>query len=183
MRTLMIVPIVHSREDMGSLAPDSVRGVAEATRRGAAFWSALRERMKSLGQDWNGVKVYQDGLPDTLPELVDRIVAKAPGQNYELLRWLLGRGATVLGTENPKLLMEERALLRAIGDASRTAKARAKAAYARRASALLDERDGYIARRIDATLGEGQTGILFIGAAHQVEKHLPPDVMVRRLDT
>ena len=182
MRTLVVVPVVHSREDMGSLAPDSPRGVAEASRRGTAFWAALRQRIGRLNQDWRGVKVYQDGLPNALPELVDKVVSKAPGQNYGLLRWLAERGATVLGTEDPKLLMEERALLKAIGDASGPARGSARDAYARRAPALLDERDGYIARRIDATLDDGQTGLLFIGAAHTVEKHLPPDVMVRRLD-
>jgi hypothetical protein len=182
MRTLIIVPIVHSREDMGSLAPESARGLAEATRRGAAFWSAMRKRIESLELDWSGVSVYQDGLPDTLPELVDKIVSKAPGQNYELLRWLIEQGATVLGTEDPELLVEEHTLLRAINDASGRAKARARAAYANRAPALLDERDGYIARRIDATLGEGQTGLLFIGVAHQVEKKLPRGIVVRRLD-
>jgi hypothetical protein len=130
MCTLIIVPIVHSREDMGSLAPDSRRGVAEATRLGAAFWSAIRERVESLDQDWKGVRVYQDGLPDTLPELVDKIVTRAPGQKYELLRWLAERGSTVLGTEDPKLLMEERALLKAISDASGLERARARATYA-----------------------------------------------------
>jgi len=180
MRTLIIVAVVHSREDMGSLAPESARGLAEATRRGAAFWSAMRERIGSLDLDWTGMNVYQDGLPDTLPELVDRIVSRAPGQNYELLRWLAERGATVLGTEDPKLLVEEHTLLKAINDASGQAKARA--AYASRAPALLDERDDYVARRIDATLGEGQTGLLFIGAAHQVEKKLPRSIAVRRLD-
>jgi hypothetical protein len=178
----MIVPVFHSREDMGSLAPNSVGGVAEAARRGAAFWTALRERMEGLNQDWNGVKVYQDGLPNTLPELVERIVTKAPGRNYELLRWLAERGAAVFGTEDPKLLMEERTLLKAVDDASGPARGKAKATYARRAPGLLNERDGYIARRIDATLGEAQTGILLIGAAHQVEKHLPHDITVRRLD-
>jgi hypothetical protein len=182
MRTLIVVPVVHSREDMGSLAPGSARGVAAASRRGAAFWSALKQRIGRLNQDWKGVKVYQDGLPDALPELVDRIVAKAPGQNYGLLRWLVERGATVLGTEEPKLLVEERALLKAISDASGPARESARAAYARRGPALLDERDGYIARRIDATLGDGETGLLFIGAAHQVDKHLAPDIVVRRLD-
>jgi len=183
MRTLIIVPIVHSREDMGSLAPDSTRGVAEAARLGAAFWSAIRERIESLDQDWNGVKVYQDGLPDTLPELVDRIVARAPGQNYGLLRWLGGHGAAVLGTEDPKLLMEEHTLLKAINDASELDRARARATYTSRALALLDERDSYIARRIDSTLGEGQMGLLFVGAAHEVEKKLARDIMVRRFDS
>ena len=183
MRTLITVPIIHSREDMGSLAPDSRRGVAEAARLGAAFWSAIRERIESLDQDWNGVKVYQDGLPDTFPELVDKIVTRAPGQNYELLLWLAERGATVLGTEDPKLLVEEHTLLKAISDASGPERARATAAYTSRAPALLDERDSYIARRIDITLDEGQTGLLFIGAAHQVEKKLPRDIVVHRVDT
>ena len=182
MRTLIVVPIVHSREDMGSLAPETARGLAEATRRGAAFWSAMRKRIESLDLDWSGVNVYQDGLPDTLPELVEKIVSKAPGQNYGLLRWLAERGATVLGTEDPKLLVEEHTLLKAINDALGRTKARARAAYASRAPALLDERDDYVARRIDATLGEGQTGLLFIGAAHQVEKKLPRSIAVRRLD-
>ena len=183
MRTLAVVPIIHSREDMGSLAPESRRGVAEAARRGAAFWSATRKRIESLDQDWNGVKVYQDGLPDTLPELVDKIVARAPGQNYDLLRWLAGRGATVLGTEDPKLLTEEHTLLKAISDASGPDRARVRATYASRAPMLLEERDSYIARRVDTTLGEGQTGVLFVGAAHQVEKKLPRNIVVRRVDT
>jgi hypothetical protein len=38
-------------------------------------------------------------------------------------------------------------------------------------------------RRIDSTLGEGQTGLLFVGAAHQVEKKLPRDIVVRPFDT
>jgi hypothetical protein len=181
MRTLVVVPIIHSREDMGSLAPESRRGVAEAGRRGAAFWSTTRERIESLDQEWNGVKVYQDGLPDALPGLVGRIVARAPGQNYELLRWLAERGATVLGTEDPKLLTEEHTLLKAISDASGPDRARARATYASRAPALLDERDSYIARRIDSTLGEGQTGLLFVGTAHRVETKLPRDVVVRRI--
>jgi len=182
MRTLIIVPIVHSREDMGSLGLDSAPALREAARRGIAFWTAMREGIESLEQDWNGVKIYQDGLPDTVPELVEKIVGKAPGQNYELLRWLVERGATVLGTEDPELLVEEHRLLKAISDASGPPRARARAAYADRASALLSERDGYIARRIDATLADGETGVLFMGAAHQVEKKLPRDIVVRRLD-
>jgi hypothetical protein len=182
-RTLIVVPIVHSREDMGSLTPESPRGSAEAGRLGAAFWSATRQAVEQLEQDWSGVNVYQDGLPDSLPALVDKVVSMGPGQNYELLRWLIERGATVLGTEDPSLLLEEHRLLKAINDAPGQAGGKARAEYARRAPALLRERDGYIARRIDATLGQGQTGVLFIGTAHQVEKKLPRDIVVRRFDT
>ena len=35
----------------------------------------------------------------------------------------------------------------------------------------------------DSTLDEGQTGLLFVGAAHQVEKKLPRDIVVHPFDT
>jgi pheromone shutdown protein TraB len=78
--------------------------------------------------------------------------------------------------------MQEHTLPKAISDASAPDRARARATYASRAPTLLDERDSYIARRIDTTLGEGQTGVLFVGAAHRVEKKLPRDIVVRRID-
>jgi pheromone shutdown protein TraB len=53
--------------------------------------------------------------------------------------------------------------------------------YSRRAPALLDERDEYAAKRIDSTLGEGESGVLFIGLAHQIVKRLPTDIAVTTL--
>ena len=44
--------------------------------------------------------------------------------------------------------------------------------------ALLDKRDGYIAARINATLATGETGILFLGMLHAVNRRLDPDVRV-----
>ena len=43
---------------------------------------------------------------------------------------------------------------------------------------LLEERDAYIAGRIDSTLAEGETGLLFMGMAHKVVRRLPRDVTV-----
>ena len=43
---------------------------------------------------------------------------------------------------------------------------------------LLEERDNFIARTIDETLQEGDTGILFIGAYHEVLSKLPADIRV-----
>ncbi|HNY33468.1 MAG TPA: hypothetical protein PKK68_02315 [Methanothrix soehngenii] len=47
---------------------------------------------------------------------------------------------------------------------------------------LLLERDLFIARAIDATLPEGETGLLFIGAAHDVLSKLAGDIEVLSLD-
>ena len=43
---------------------------------------------------------------------------------------------------------------------------------------MLKERDGYIARRIDETLREGESGVLFIGAYHDIASKLPEDIHV-----
>ncbi|MFH0914785.1 MAG: hypothetical protein V1849_05825, partial [Chloroflexota bacterium] len=43
---------------------------------------------------------------------------------------------------------------------------------------LLRQRDDYIAKRINETLYEGETGVLFIGAYHDVPSRLPEDIQV-----
>ena len=88
-----------------------------------------------------------------------------------------------MGSLPPNSRREKHALLSATSDASGPDRAKARATCTSRAPSLLDERDGHIARRIDATLDEDQTGLLFVGAAHQVEKRLPRDITVRRFDT
>lgn len=44
---------------------------------------------------------------------------------------------------------------------------------------LLNKRDSYIAKRIDETLNNGETGIIFIGAYHNIKKWLPKDIQIK----
>jgi hypothetical protein len=46
---------------------------------------------------------------------------------------------------------------------------------------LLIQRDIFIANRINATLLAGETGVLFIGVAHNVDPYLASDIFVRRM--
>jgi len=48
--------------------------------------------------------------------------------------------------------------------------------YQRLAKSILQKRDSYIAQRIDKTLREGETGLLFIGITHKVNEKLPKDI-------
>ena len=48
-------------------------------------------------------------------------------------------------------------------------------------AAVLDARDHFIAGRVDETLSEDRTGILFIGALHHVAKFLPRRISVEYL--
>ena len=70
-----------------------------------------------------------------------------------------------MGTEDPQLLLRE----------YQWQQRRAKAAGGvepapspGEADALLAERDRFIAGRIEATLQDGETGLLFLGAAHRL---------------
>lgn len=180
-RRLLHVPVAHSPADMGVLG-QRLPPPAEGKPFGDHWWQGISREIKGLRQDWRGVKVYQDGLPDVADELVERIVRQVESPNYELLRWLKAQGAVVLGTESWELLAEEHEHLRAILVAEETAEKRqAVENYSRRAPVLLAERDEYIAKRIDFTLGEGESGVLFIGLAHQVVKRLSPDIAVTAL--
>lgn len=173
-RRLLIVPILHTKEDMGSL------GDRLATEDGYVsmvlkFWEEVSQRIKKYVNGFEKVKVYQDGLPDTRKKLVDKILNEVKSPNYELLRFLKEKGAKVFGTEDPKLLKEEYKFT------SEVIKKRAKGTPLKKAAHLLAQRDTYIAKRIDETLKQGDLGILFLGAAHQIQNKLPKDIQVEIL--
>jgi hypothetical protein len=174
-RSLIYVPVLHSAGDMGSLASVIPRPT-EYGAQVARYWDAVEAEFHAMRRRWQEVRVYQDGLPDTRPDIVARIVADVDSPNYRLLRWLAGQEAMVVGTEDPVLLQEEYELLKA----SVTDEA-ARQAYAARAAGLLESRDRYIATRIGDTLPSASTGVLFIGLQHEVARFLPPDIQVTSL--
>jgi hypothetical protein len=190
-RSLIYAPIVHSAADLGSMAGDfRSRFVeafgAEAWERKvdlvAAMWEGLRAKLLVLPVDWRRVRLYQDGLP--VCDVVDRIVADlaaSGSRNHQLLLELQQRGATIMGTEDPEVLVREYRRLQRLVEAARgSGLPDAEAAEVEReGDALLRERDRFIARRIVATLGEDETGILFVGLLHRVDERLDGVIDVR----
>jgi len=192
MRRLIYIPIVHTMADMGSEAEALKEGYIQ--RYGEARWSrsrqvieeiwdGIRARLFDMNLDYQKLRIYQDGLPVCGREVeIAREVAGKGSQNYALVLELVERGATLEGTEDPALLVEEyhsiTSLARAKGQAEREA---AEAQYAQESARILNERDRFISRRIDETLKEGETGVLFLGMLHQVDKLLPKDIQVNYL--
>lgn len=179
MTRLIYVPVVHSVAEMGSAAPAyeaafiARYGQAKWTERSAEFdaiWSVIADEIAALGLDLKRVKLYEDSLPicGRESELV-RDLAATGSRNHQLLEKLMRVGATLVGTESPALLLDEYKLLQSPG--------RTEA----QASALLEARDRFIAQQIDATLGEDEVGILFIGALHKVARFLPQRIKVEVL--
>ncbi len=177
---LLYVPVVHSSADMGSAAS----GYKDAfiARFGEhkwhqrceeynAIWRAIREGVDRVieqhGVAMHHVKLYQDSLPVCGREaaLVAHMAAEG-SENHALLSALMQRGAVLVGSEAPDLLLEEYRLLQAPDHTEA------------QAAALLEQRDRFIAERIVGTLGADELGILFIGALHQVQRYLPSQIAV-----
>ena len=180
-RKLLIVPILHTKEDMGSLGnhlPIADGYIAMVSD----FWQEVKERVKQYINGFTKVKVYQDGLPDTQEKLVERVLSEVQSPNYELLRSLKEKGAKVLGTEDRELLKKEyKFITQILGAQDEIKKSKLKQAYENQAKELLAKRDTYIANRIDNTLSSGELGILFIGAAHDIKTKIPVDIQVEIL--
>lgn len=116
-RQLILVPILHTQADMGSMAQGMEAAYIEQFGRRHweeylslvnDFWSLVRKGLAESGLDWKQVDLYQDGLPVCGKE--KEIVAKAAvmgSQNHQLLLDLMKEGATLMGTEDTALLLEE----------------------------------------------------------------------------
>jgi hypothetical protein len=203
MRTLYYVPIIHSSADLGSLGKavsqrgETYLGAAtwqEHLRVVEAFWNAIARYFLAWGHDaascphlgdaascphLAGTKLYQDGMVAE-GEVGAAIVAegvKSGSPNYRLLHELMNRGAILVKTEDFALVKEELDRLLQVTRAKTTGqKIAAFAKYRLVRDRLLDKRDRFIAARIAESLGPDETGILFIGAYHDVQARLPKDV-------
>ena len=196
MRRLVYVPIIHSETDLGSLAGRvreayAARFGADAWERHARaieeMWRGIRERIFSMGLEYSRVRIYQDGLPACGPvgpacgaeASIVKDLAGRGSLNHQLVAHLMDLGATLVGTEDPRLLLREYEEMKRRMEGARGA----RTPVAGRASLLgggdtLVERDRFIARRIGSTLGDGETGVLFMGLAHHVERFLPGDMKI-----
>ena len=191
MRTLIYVPIIHSSADLGSIAKDvTTRGI---THLGEEIWKEHKKTVEGLwdaisryfdSTDVRGIKIYQDGMVGE-GEVGEKIVeetAKAGSKNYQLISRLLERGASLVKTEDFKLVKQEYDRLHAITQAkSITQKITAFIKYKLVKTTLLNKRDAFIAKRIDQTLKPGGKAILFIGAFHNIKKRLPKSIRIREL--
>jgi hypothetical protein len=176
MARLIYVPVMHSIAEMGSAGPAyqaafvarfGERKWRERTEEYDAVWRTIEDAIAALRLDLTRVKLYQDSLPVCGAEaaLVAELAAQG-SHNHQLLQRLAAGGARLVGAESPALLLEEYRLLQS--------PERSQAQEA----ALLEQRDEFIARRIDETLEDDEIGLLFMGALHHVASFLPPRIEV-----
>jgi hypothetical protein len=188
-RTLIYIPIIHSAADMGALK-ESVQRVTlqKLGEKGwknrisliDSLWDKIETVIGNLSLSYEKVRLYQDGLPVCGLEVkIVTEIAKAGSRNHLLLINLIEKGATIMGTESPELLIEEYNLVKRILSAENSVEAaRIEACQKPLSDVLLKKRDQYIADRINRTLGMDETGIIFLGMLHSLDSLLEKDIQV-----
>ncbi len=193
MRILIMIPIVHSSADMGSmkeaLAKEAMaklgeKGWEEQQLKIENFWNEVEKSIDKLRLNPKNIRIYQDGLPYTKENMVMKIISQAAekgSRNYKIVKNLAEHGARIEPTESPELLLEEYNFIKAFAEAEGKEREDAKKRYEDAKEQLLEKRDEFIAERINSTLREGEIGILFIGAHHKVKPKLGFDIKVESL--
>ena len=188
MRRLIYVPIIHSGPDLGTLAANLEERAEAVLKRDdwqmhkevvQRYWQAIANYWE--GRDVSGYKIFQDGMPadGIIAQQIIRDMAEQGSINHQILEQLVERGAEIVKTENPRLLKEEFLLAGALAKKASLLKTLvALLRYRWRKGRLLRARDRFIARSINSSLHDGETGICFLGASHQVTGDLAKDISV-----
>lgn len=193
-RRLVLIPVIHTQADLGSMSEAVRRNWIhkigrkkwqEHRKAVAQMWQAIRDEIEKLRLDYQKVRLYQDGLPTCGREdEIVRQVAQTGSVNHQTLLELMSKGATLMGTEAPELLLEEYRIAQQALRTSVPARTSQLASQRERelSEQLLARRDRAIAERIGQTLLPGETGLLFLGMLHAIEGLLPADIEVHRLE-
>jgi hypothetical protein len=190
-RSLIHIPVIHTEADMGALSrPIKKLSIEKLGEQGwernvsliEGIWTRIEDAVNSWSLPYSNLRLYQDGLPVCGREVeIVRELAKTGSRNHRLLLSLMERGAALMGTESAALLVQEYQLVKQILDARDSHQAlELEARYKASSQALLAQRDKAIGERINSTLGPGETGLLFLGMLHTVEKWLAKDIRVIR---
>lgn len=92
------------------------------------------------------------------------------------------RGTETRKTENPSLLKERYEHINTLIHSTQAMqKTAAYAKYKLRKNQLTQERDRFVAKTIDETLKQGETGVLFMGSYHNIFPYLPQDIVVKQV--
>ncbi|MFH1159568.1 MAG: hypothetical protein V1733_01290 [bacterium] len=193
MRTLIYIPIIHSKADMGSLGKElksksvSVLGENEwqkHTDTVNSYWEAIESYFENIDICIKGIKIYQDGMfvdGEMAIKIIDEGI-KSGSKNSEIVSKLIDRGAILIKTEDLKMVKDEYDGLQSIlKSKTNIKKLFLLLRYKISKPIFLIRRDKFIAGRIAESLGQNETGILFIGAYHNIKKRLPKDITVIEL--
>ncbi len=177
--------------DLGSIASDvTKRGITgfgeevweKHVETVEGFWNSLVRFFGAL--EVSGSRVYQDGLvaDGDMGQKIVKEGLKSGSKNYEIVYKLIQGGAVLVKTEDFALVAKERDHLIELTKArTKIERLIAYLRYRLIKNQLLKKRDRFIADRINQTLSSGETGILFIGAYHNIIPMLDKDIQIKEI--
>ena len=115
-KQLIYIPILHTEADMGSLASGMKKtyisrfGKTKYSSHARAIdemWNGMKKRLVALKFNLSKTKIYQDGLTNCgIEQKIVQDLAKRGSLNHLLVMWLIEQGSTLVGTEDPDLLIQ-----------------------------------------------------------------------------
>ncbi|TET10765.1 hypothetical protein E3J84_03670 [Candidatus Aerophobetes bacterium] len=191
MKKLLYVPIIHIEADLGRVAPiidkrsSQMCGKERWTQHKKSvlgFWDSIANFFAHLRA--SNLKIYQDGLMID-GEIGKKIIeegASKGSKNHKIVLELMEKGAKIMKTEDLSLLKEEyNSIIKLSQTKSFLEKMLVYIGYKLRKNPLMEKRDKFIAERINETLKDGEAGVLFVGAYHNVLPRISKDIIVYEL--
>jgi hypothetical protein len=193
MRTLIYIPIVPSIAEVGTLEKEAKRkSITSAVENNwqmhintvNGYWSAIESYFENISCYIPGIKIYLDAMffeRTTSFKFLDQQI-NTGNRNSEIVSKLIDQGAILIKTEEFKMSQDE-------GDEFQNVLI-SKSIIQRLILLLrynfshrifLKKRDQSIAKTIDETLHQKETGILFIGVYNKVMNRLAKDITVIEL--
>ncbi len=192
-RTLIYIPVIHSGSDMGTIANDiSRKGVVELgeetwqshIKTVEKYWDVIANYCEELNLKGKSLKIYQDGMVAD-GEIASKIIEdnlKMGSRNYQIISSLMSRGAEIVKTEDFGLVKKELELYKSISASDSLLKKLIKILLIKvKRKSLMKKRDAFISSILANTLKPGETGLIFLGAYHDILKTLPGDIKVIQL--
>lgn len=190
MRKLIWVPVVHNYADMGipraiALDPNGTRYEFEC--KVDRFWDVVGMELARVQPDFPNTQIYMDSWFEGLTLWDAEKIALRGSRNFTLIVRYFYRGAKLMQTETKNLLFipasYDKAIRRGFWEPLWFHRIRERIVFeiyfwngwfdlSKVAAENMDARDRYVAKRIQETLAEGGTGILFMGAMHDPMKYV-----------
>ena len=182
LKRLIYVPILHAQDDAKHKASSLPKNqkIAEELSAVDEMWAGIAAKIEGLNLPWKQTRIYQDGTPVCGNELsLAKRLAESGSPNFSFILNVINKGATLEGTEDMDLLIQEYDLLnKLLMKSSATHQQTKNAEYQTKSRELLALRDQFILNRITDTLKKDELPIVFMGVMHRLDKMLEKDFLV-----
>jgi len=193
MRTLIYVPIVPSIAEVGSLEKElkgkNINSVGENywqmhTNTVNGYWNAIESYFENINCYIPGIKIYLDAMffaGTTSFKFLDEAI-KSGSKKSEIVSKLIDQGAILVKTEEFKMPQDQDFGFQNSDTSNSIFQKliiRLRNKFSKRN--YLKKRDLFIAKTIDETLNQKDTGILFIGVYNKVMNRLAKDITIIEL--